>query len=77
MLRELGRLEAKLMGSAVSPPAKSQEKASTVAEISRAPSPISPLRGANAPIATKIDAKGEFYGTYEEYKAARKAGKIK
>ena len=74
MLRELGKLEASLSGEKSAPEPK---KLSSVAEISKAPAPISPLRGASAPVGPKVDAKGEFYGTYEEFKAARLAGKIK
>lgn len=73
-LRELGKIEAGLM-TVKEPPVKAEEKPQ--AEISKAPAPISPLKGANAPAGVKIDADGNFYGTYEEYKAARKAGRIK
>lgn len=77
MLREVGKLEAKLSGGAASPTAKSEPKAATVAEISKAPAPISPLKGGGGVPSVKLDAEGNFYGSYEEYKAMRKSGKIK
>lgn len=69
-LRAIGRLEAELSG-------KPQPK-TTLAEISKAPAPISPLKGENAPV-------GSLKGTddvpknwnYEDWKKARQAGKIK
>lgn len=74
MLRELGKLEAQL-GGQVKPESKSEK--TPVAEISKAPAPISPLKATSGVSTVKVNADGEFYGTYEEYKAARKAGKIK
>jgi hypothetical protein len=79
MLKEFGKLEDKI-GSAGKPPGKSGNGAAgaaTVAEISKAPAPISPLRGANAPAGLKFDDKGNWTGTPEEWKKAREAGKIK
>ena len=72
-LREIGRLEAKLSDTKED----KVESRSAVAEISRAPAPISPLRGANAPVTNKVDSNGEFYGTYDEFKKLRQSGKIK
>lgn len=72
-LKEIGKLEDRL-----SKPAKSDATGETkIAEISKAPPPISPLKGANAPTGNKVDADGNFYGSYEEYKRLRQAGKIK
>jgi hypothetical protein len=64
---ELGKLEASLTKSPSKP---------TLSEISKAPAPISPVKGAAAS-AGPIGADGEFHGSFEEYKAARLAGKIK
>lgn len=80
-LKELGKLEVKLAGgpAAVAAPkseAKSEPK-TTVAEISKAPAPITPLGGSTTPVQPKMDAEGNFHGTYEEWKAFRRAGKIK
>lgn len=78
MLREVGKLEATLGGTA-KPAPKSDEKAptTTVAEISKAPAPITPLRGASAPVSNGLAPDGQFYGTFEQYEALRKSGKIK
>jgi hypothetical protein len=47
-------------------------------EISRAPAPINPLKGGDASTAvSSVDSKGEYHGTYAEYKAKRKAGLIR
>ena len=73
MLREFGKLEASFAKTAEKP----APKASSVAEISKAPAPISPLRGASAPVSNGIGSDGEFHGSYEQYKAARLAGKIR
>lgn len=75
MLIELGSVRANVGGPA-KPAAKSAEAAKVV-EISRAPAPISPLKGGNAITGLKVDAKGEWIGTYEEFKAADRAGKFK
>jgi colicin import membrane protein len=79
MLKEFGKLEDKI-GSAGKPQGKSGNGAAgaaTVAEISKAPAPISPLKGANSPPGLKFDAAGNWLGTPEEWRAARLAGKIK
>lgn len=75
MLMEIGRLNGVLGGTA-KPAAKSETKAAPSAEISRAPAPITPLKGANPGSGLKIDAKGNWTGTYEEFKAAVNAGKL-
>jgi hypothetical protein len=79
MLKEFGKLEDKI-GSAGKPQAKSGNgaaSASTVAEISKAPAPISPLKGGSAVPGLKMDNDGNWLGTPEEFKAAWNAGKIK
>ncbi len=73
MLREVGRLEERLSDKQQTAPEKKQ----TVAQISKAPAPISPVRGASPTNLTKVGSDGEWHGTYDEYKAARAAGKIK
>lgn len=67
-VREIGKLEASLT-----------PKNETVSgkEISRAPAPITPIKATSAPGGPAVGADGEFHGSYEEWKAARKAGKIK
>ena len=83
-LRKIGNLEAKLSAETPKPAAASETKvepakpAVAATEISRAPAPISPLKGGDTSTASSpIDSKGQFHGTYAEYKAARKAGLIK
>ena len=66
MLVEFGRLEASL-GSAEKP----QTKSAPVAEVSKAPPPITPLKGSSPGTGTKVDAAGNWTGTFEEYKAQR------
>jgi hypothetical protein len=70
-LLEIGKLEAKL-GGTVETETKSAPK---VAEISKAPAPITPLKGNNAPVG-KVDTSAPFMGTYDQYKKMRQAGKI-
>ncbi len=74
-LRELGRLEAKLETPIKEESTTVKKKSEVI--ISKAPSPISPLKGANNPPEVPINAQGEFTGTYQEWKTLRKAGKIK
>lgn len=70
-LREFGKIEAKLE-------APKETKATPIAEISKAPEPISPLKGASA-AATVLSGHQEVPKTmsYEAWKAARLAGKIR
>lgn len=87
MLIAMGKLEAKLgeapktdvketPKSEQTPPEKTLPKVEPVAEISKAPAPETPLKGANAPIEPPVNSAGEFVGTYAEWKALRKAKKI-
>ncbi len=76
MLREVGKLEATL-GSTEKPTPKSEEKTTPLAEVSKAPAPITPLKGASAPVSNGLDNQGQFHGSFEEYKKFRAAGKIK
>jgi hypothetical protein len=68
--KTLGRIEAKFDA-----PAKTEE-VKAKPNISKAPAPITPLKNASVP-AEKVDENGEFHGSIAEYKALRKAGKIK
>lgn len=72
-LKALGRLEGRF--DAPTATTKVAEVAKAAPEISKAPAPITPLRGNSAP-ENLVDSNGEFHGTYEQYKAARRAGKI-
>jgi hypothetical protein len=68
-LREIGKLEARF---------EVKETAPQVAPITRskAPAPIQPLRGSN-PADVPMSANGEWHGTFQAWKEARKAGKIR
>lgn len=78
--RAFGKLEARFEKEKA-PQGASKSEAKEVSapkvEISKAPAPITPLKGANAPADLPINGKGEWTGTYQEYKAAVEAGKIK
>ena len=66
-LREIGRLEARF---------EKTEQTSPVVR-SKAPAPIQPIRGGQGKADVPISANGEFHGSYQAWKAARKAGKIR
>jgi len=70
-IREIGKLEARL-----EKPAESVQSVQSVTR-SKAPAPISPIRGAASGSDFKVDSKGEFHGSYQNWKAARQAGKIR
>lgn len=79
MLRMFGKLEAKLdrEGEAEKPVIKHAvvEKPKRVAA---APEPITPIKTAGSSAgAGLVDSNGVVNGSYQEYRAARKAGKIK
>jgi hypothetical protein len=73
-LKEIGRLEAKYEAEKESKPKK---EAKTVSQ-SKAPAPISPLKGGKSAGAdVLVDTNGEFYGSYAHWKAARQANRIR
>ena len=76
-LKAIGRLEAKLEAPAKSGTVTPEAKAAPKVEISQAPAPISPLKGNGAALEEPINSKGEFVGTYAQWKEGRKTGKIK
>lgn len=69
-LREIGRLEAKFE---VNP----ETKQTAPVVRSKAPAPIQPIRGGQGKADVPISADGEFHGSFQAWKAARKAGKIR
>jgi hypothetical protein len=72
-LKEIGRLEARFEAEQEKP----EVKAKTVTQ-SKAPAPISPLKGGKSAGAdVLVDTNGEFYGSYAQWKAARKANRIR
>jgi hypothetical protein len=68
-LREIGKLEERFSS-------KPTAKTETVAK-SRAPAPISPIRGGTTAADVPMGSDGEFHGTYAQWKAQRKTGKIR
>jgi hypothetical protein len=72
-LRAIGRLEAKFEKTEA-PKATAKEP---VAKKSNAPAPINPLRAGGNPADISLDADRQFHGTYQQWKAARAAGKIR
>jgi len=69
-LREIGKLEAKFE---VNP----ETKQTAPVVRSKAPTPIQPIRGGQGKADVPISADGEFHGSYQAWKAARKSGKIR
>lgn len=69
-VRYIGKLEAKFEKA----PEKEQKPEVKVAKV-RPPEPITPIKTSNAP-ENKINSKGEFQGSYAEWKALRAAGKV-
>jgi len=69
-LREIGRLEARF-------DVKTDAKQTNPLVKSKAPAPIQPIRGGQGKADVPISADGEFHGSYQAWKAARKSGKIR
>jgi hypothetical protein len=76
-LREIGRLEARFDKVAKAPAASEPDEKPTVARSSKAPAPITPIRGAVSTVDNNLDGDGNFHGTYQQWKAARQAKKIR
>ena len=69
-LREIGKLEARFEAK--------PETAQTAPVIkSKAPAPIQPIRGGAGQPDVPLSTDGNWHGTYQAWKAARKAGKIR
>lgn len=77
MLREVGKLEARMEAAPAKKDAEPVAATTREVEISKAPPPISPIKANGGGVPDPVDSKGEFHGTYAQYKAARQAGKIK
>lgn len=70
-LREIGRLEAQFIQTHERPePVKPSLK-------SKAPAPITPLRSNAGGAVAHVDADGEYHGSFQAWKQARLAGKIR
>jgi hypothetical protein len=72
-IKEIGKLETRLSSTKE----ENKEETKPKAEISKAPAPISPIRGDASSGSTMIDSKGEFVGSYEDWRRLRNEGKIK
>lgn len=72
-LREIGKLEGRFEAAAPSPSPAPTPAVSKP----RAAAPITPIRAAVAGAAAEIGSDGEFRGTYQQWKQARRAGKIR
>lgn len=72
-LKEIGKLEARFERKEA--PVETKPKA--VARQSKAPSPISPIRGTGSAMDNPIGSDGEFHGSYQAWKEARRAGRIR
>jgi hypothetical protein len=68
-LREIGKLEARLE--------KVEAPAQAPVVKSKAPTPITPIRGGSAKPDVPLDSNGVFYGTAAQWKELRRAGKIR
>ena len=66
-LKEIGKLEARFE-------TKVEEK--PVAR-SKAPAPVTPIRSAAGVAETKLNSDGQWFGSYSEWKQARKSGKVR
>ena len=75
-LREIGKLEARFE-KAEQPQAASEPAAKPAVAKSKAPAPITPIRGAVSTVENNVDADGNFHGTYQQWKQARLARKIR
>lgn len=72
-VREIGKIEARFVRDTK----ESAPEVKPAAVKSRAPAPISPLRGAVNTVDANVDADGNFHGTFQQWKAARQARKIR
>lgn len=69
-LREIGKLEARFEK-------QTETKSSNPVGKSKAPPPISPIRGTGKMSDVSIGSDGQFHGSYQAWKEARKAGRIR
>lgn len=72
-LREIGKIEARLSEGT---PVITTKLGGIKAELSKAPPPPRPLKGANAPVQVPVDANGNFVGSYKQFKELDAAGKL-
>jgi hypothetical protein len=69
-LREIGKLEARFEKQTQAEPSETVVR-------TKAKPPINPIRSANSSMEASVDSNGQFHGSYQAWKAQRKAGKIR
>lgn len=74
-LREIGKLEARFEKQEAAEETAVRSK--PVVQKSKAPAPLSPLKATGSAMESPIGSDGEFHGSFQAWKAARKAGKIR
>ena len=76
-LKELGKLEARLEKQTEKP--ADQKSSTPIAKVaqSKAPPPINPIKGGSTGREVAVDSRGQFNGSFAEYKAARLQGRIR
>ena len=73
-VREIGKIEARFVQESNK---ESAPEVKPVVGKSKAPAPITPLRGAISKVDAGVDADGNFHGTYQQWKEARQAKRIR
>lgn len=74
-LREIGKLEARFEKQEAAEETAVRSK--PVVQKSKAPAPLSPLKATGSAMESLIGSDNEFHGSFQAWKAARKAGKIR
>ena len=74
-LREIGKLEARFEKQEAAEETAVRSK--PVVQKSKAPAPLSPIKATGSAMESPIGSDGEFHGSFQAWKAARKAGKIR
>jgi len=74
-LREIGKLEARFEKQEAAQEEAVRSK--PVVQKSKAPAPLSPIKATGSAMENPIGSDGEFHGSFQAWKAARKAGKIR
>lgn len=76
-LREIGKLEARFEAKDTPKDAKTDAETKPQVARSKAPAPLNPIKTSSAVVDVGVDTNGEFHGTYQQWREARKAGKVR
>lgn len=76
-LREIGKLEAKFEAKTTTKEAKTEAEQKPQVARSKAPAPITPIKTSSVVADVGVDTNGEFHGTYQQWREARKAGRVR